>query len=229
MIAGVARALRWPALAEEAEDMKASGRQIVVWRHGSTAWNKERRFQGSSDIPLDDGGLSQADAAAATLQKLEPSIVVTSDAMRATQTAKPLALRCGLELVLEPRLREADLGAWEGLTREQVAERFPDEYAAWRQGTDIPRGGGETNLQVGLRAEAAIAELLAVLKEGQTLVVVTHGATARAALGQLLCLDAGSWRHLGTLGHGRWATLTERPFGWRLAEFNARPRHSSGD
>ncbi|MDQ1621182.1 MAG: glucosyl-3-phosphoglycerate phosphatase [Actinomycetota bacterium] len=209
--------------------MTVSGRQIVVWRHGSTTWNKERRFQGSSDLPLDEDGVRQAEAAAVTLQKLDPSILVTSDAVRARQTAGPLALRCGLEPVLEPRLREADLGAWEGMTREQVVQSFPDEYAAWRQGTDVRRGGGETNVQVAARAEAAIAELLTVLKEGQTMVVVTHGGTARATLGRLLCLDTASWRHLGTLGHGRWATLTERSFGWRLAEFNARPRPSSHD
>src|SRR3954471_20192679 len=111
--------------AEEVEQMTATGRWIVVLRHGSTAWNRESRFQGSTDLPLDDAGVRQADAAAAALEKLEPSVLVTSDSLRAVQTARPLAERCGVEPVLEPRLRESDLGVWEGLTRKQVADRFP--------------------------------------------------------------------------------------------------------
>ena len=200
-------------------------RRIVVWRHGRTAWNNDRRFQGTSDQPLDEAGMAQADSAARDLERLGPTVLVTSDATRASQTAAPLASRLGLAPVLDPRLREADLGAWEGLTRAQVAERFPREYASWRQGLDVRRGGGgETYVEVARRAEAALADALASLEPGQTLVAVTHGGTARAAIGRSLDLDPGSWCRLGTLGHGRWAVLEEESFGWRLAEHNTRPR-----
>lgn len=199
-------------------------RCIVVWRHGRTAWNKERRFQGTSDLPLDEAGVAQAESAARDLERLCPAALVTSDSTRASQTAALLASRCGVTAVLDPRLRETDLGAWEGLTRAQAAEDFPEEYAAWRQGLDIRRGGGETYIEVASRAEAALADALTALNPGQTLVVVTHGGTARAAIGRSIGLDSASWRSLGTLGHGRWATLDEVPFGWRLAEHNARPR-----
>lgn len=199
-------------------------RRIVVWRHGRTVWNSERRFQGGSDQPLDETGLAQADSAARELERSGPAALVTSDSLRASQTAASLASRLGLAPVLDPRLREADLGAWEGLTRGQVAERFPGEYASWRQGLDVRRGGGETFVEVAGRAEAALADALTGLEPGQTLVAVTHGGTARAAIGRCLDLDPGSWCRLGTLGHGRWAVLEEESFGWRLAEHNSRPR-----
>lgn len=203
--------------------MSTADRRIVVWRHASTAWNREKRFQGSSDVPLDDGGLQQAESAARELAKLEPTVLVTSDSQRAMQTATPLCRRLEIEPIVDARLQEADLGEWEGLTREQVAERFPDEYAAWRRGTDIARGGGETYRQVAERGAAAMSDALTGLDEGQTLVAVTHGSMARATVGRLLGLDAALWRNLGTLGHGRWARLKEVSYGWRLADFNARP------
>jgi broad specificity phosphatase PhoE len=216
--------IRTSASREADAAVRVATRRIVVWRHARTAWNKDRRFQGGSDQPLDETGVAQAEAAARDLEKLCPAALVTSDTTRAIQTAAPLASRCELSPVLDPRLREADLGAWEGLTRVQVAERFPQEYASWRQGLDIRRGGGETDVEVARRAEAALADALAALQPGQTLVAVTHGGTARVAIGRTLGLDSGSWRCLGTLGHGRWATLEERSFSWQLAEHNVRPR-----
>jgi probable phosphoglycerate mutase len=204
--------------------MSASTRHIVVWRHGRTAWNRERRFQGRTDLPLDETGTAEAESGAGDLVRLGPARLITSDSRRATQTAAALAARCGLGPVLDPRLREADLGAWEGLTRQRAAECFPAEYASWRQGLDVRRGGGETQVEVATRAEQALAEVLPTLAPGQTLVAVTHGGTARAAIGRWLGLDHDSWRSLGTLGHGRWSVLEERSFGWRLAAHNVRPR-----
>jgi glucosyl-3-phosphoglycerate phosphatase len=221
---GVGAVIRTSASREADPAVRVAMRRIVVWRHGGTAWNKERRFQGASDQPLDETGVAQVEAAARDLERLGPVALVTSDATRARQTAAPLASRCQLSPVLDPRLREADLGGWEGLTRVQVAERFPQEYASWRQGVDVRRGGGETDVEVAKRAEAALADALIALQPGQTLVAVTHGGTARVAIGRRLGLDSSSWRCLGTLGHGRWAMLKEMSFGWQLAEHNVRPR-----
>jgi glucosyl-3-phosphoglycerate phosphatase len=204
--------------------MTSISHRLVVWRHGRTTWNQDGRFQGRSDVPLSDAGLDEAAVAARAVAKLEPAALLSSDATRARQTALALADRCGLRPVLDPRLREADLGGWEGLTRDEAAERFPEEFAAWREGTDACRGGGESPTAVAARAYAAVADALVPLDAGQTLVAVTHGATARAVIGRLLGLDPPAWRQLCTLGHGRWAVLEQVPFGWRLAEFNARNR-----
>ena len=104
-------------------------RRVLLLRHGRTRWNAQRRFQGQADPPLDDIGRAQAYEVAALVAALEPQLIVSSDALRAAQTAAPLAEITGLPVQLEPRLRERSLGHWEGLTREEVQERYPDEFA----------------------------------------------------------------------------------------------------
>lgn len=209
--------------------MTAARRRVVVWRHGRTAWNREQRFQGSTDVPLDSVGLTQVDLAARHLERLNPTTVIASDAQRTRETAESLSRRTGRWATLDPRLREADIGAWEGLTRVEAARLFPDEYDAWRAGDDVRRGGGETLAEVAIRAGEAIDDALSRLSQDETLVVVTHGGTARAVLGRLLRLPPDHWRMLGTLGHARWSVLEERRSGWRLAEHNVRAPRRSGE
>ena len=72
-------------------DRHASARRLVFWRHGRTTWNAEQRFQGQTDIPLDDTGLAQAARAAKVLARLKPSLIVSSDLSRARATAQQLA------------------------------------------------------------------------------------------------------------------------------------------
>ncbi|NUR08024.1 MAG: histidine phosphatase family protein [Nocardioidaceae bacterium] len=192
---------------------------MVVVRHGQTAWNAAGRFQGRSDEPLDDVGAVQAQAAARKLSRLGPHAVLTSDSTRARQTADPLAVAAGLTPVPDPRLREVDIGAWEGLTRAEVQARFPEEYAGWRQGRDVRRGGGETLREAGERAESAVRERL----QDGTLVVVTHAGTGTALLGRMLRLAPETWRSLAGLSHGRWSVLEEASYGWRLEQHNVRP------
>ena len=122
--------------------------------------------------------------------------------------------------VLDPRLRELYLGSWEGLTGEQVQRSHPYEHAAWRAGRDIPRGGGETYRDAGDRAAACVRELLASVRPGGTLVAVTHGGTARAALAVLLGLPDAAWGSLSALGNCRWSVLVEADRGWRLERHN---------
>ncbi|MCW2679042.1 MAG: Phosphoglycerate mutase [Frankiales bacterium] len=141
-------------------------------------------------------------------------MVVTSDLVRASDTAQAL----GGAALVDPRLRELELGAWQGLTSEEARERFPDEHAAWRAGEDVPRGGGETYRQAGERAAACLLEHLPA--QG-TLLAVTHGGTARAALGVLLELPPASWARLVPLGNACWSVLVEGDVGWRLERHNA--------
>ena len=157
---------------------------------------------------------------ASVLAGASPALVVSSDLVRARDTAQALADAAGLDLVLDPRLRELDLGAWQGLTSEQARARFPDEHAAWRAGQDLPRGGGETYEQAGARAAAAVAQHVASVPPGGTLVAVTHGGTARAALGVLLGLPAAAWPRLAPLGNTCWSVLVEGDVGWRLERHN---------
>ena len=145
-------------------------------------------------------------------------VLVTSDLVRARDTAQAVADVLGMPLLHDPRLRELHLGAWQGLTSDEARERFPEEHRAWRAGEDGPRGGGETYRDAGERAAACLREH--VPDEG-TLLAVTHGGTARAALGVLLELPPSTWGRLAPLGNACWSVLVEGHFGWRLERHNA--------
>jgi probable phosphoglycerate mutase len=159
---------------------------------------------------------------APALAALEPAQLLSSDLARAAATAAPLAAATGLPVTYDPRLRELHLGAWQGLTLSEAAERYPDEHAAWRGGTDVARGGGETYADAAARASACLLERLPALPPGRTLVAVTHGGTARATLAALLELPAASWGRLTGLGNCSWSVLVEHPLGWRLEQHGAR-------
>ncbi|MBC7679694.1 MAG: histidine phosphatase family protein, partial [Pseudorhodobacter sp.] len=159
-------------------------RRLVLLRHGRTSHNASGVIQGQLDIALDELGRAQAVAAARVLAAVRPDVLVSSDLSRARETAEVLAAACDLPVTFDPRLRELDLGSWQGLTSEQAREQHPDEHAAWLDGVDVPRGGGETYAQAGARAAEAVLSL--ELPPDGTLVAVTHGGTARAAVAALL-------------------------------------------
>lgn len=196
-------------------------RRVLLLRHGRTAWNAERRYQGQADPPLDDVGRAQAYEVAALVASLQPAVIVSSDASRAMQTAHPLGEIAGRPIVVDPRLRERSLGHWEGLTRDEVAQRYPDEFADWLDGRDVSRRGGETREQVAVRARAAFD----ALPDVELAVLVTHSATAMALCTDLLGLSQE--RHvLGPLANCHWSELRCEPDGaprWQLRAHNAGP------
>nr|WP_269205114.1 histidine phosphatase family protein [Motilibacter aurantiacus] len=197
-----------------------------MWRHGRTVWNAQLRFQGQTDVPLDEVGVDQARRAARMLASLDPALIVASDLQRAADTAAALAAVTGLEVLTDAGLRETNAGAWQGLTSAQIAEQFPDEWSAWHRGEpDVRPGGGETRLEVAARACDTLAKAVAQVGPGETVVAVTHGGAARTALASLIGLPSGVWGALGGLSNCNWSVLTEdgeRGEGlWRLMEHNA--------
>jgi broad specificity phosphatase PhoE len=194
-------------------------RRLLVWRHGRTEWNATGRFQGQLDPPLDDEGRAQAARTAphlaAGLHGTE-TVVVSSDLQRAVDTAAPLAGLLGLRLRLDERLREHGLGCWEGLTRDEVAERHPEQYADWMAGRPVPGRGGEAQAEVAARALAAVADL----PPATTAVLVTHGGTAGRLVEALLGLGAEHRRVFGPLGNCHWSELSFQASGWRLMRHN---------
>ena len=178
-------------------------------------------MQGQLDIALDEVAREQAHAVAGVLAQAAPVAVLTSDLSRALETARPLAVASGVDLTPDRRLRELDLGTWQGLTAAQAQERYPGEYAAWRAGADVSRGGGETYRDAGERAAACLREALSAVPAGETLVAVTHGGTARAALGVLLELPDVTWGRLVALDNACWSVLVESSRGWRLERHGA--------
>lgn len=99
---------------------------FVLVRHGQTAWNVEGRYQGQADIPLDETGLEQAAHVAKVLAKQRFDAVISSDLARARVTAERIASALGLKLRVDKRLREIDLGEWEGQLFTDIAHRYPE-------------------------------------------------------------------------------------------------------
>ncbi|MEU5009418.1 histidine phosphatase family protein [Streptomyces sp. NPDC021749] len=200
---------------------KAPGRRIVLWRHGQTAWNLERRFQGSTDIELTEAGLAQARRSARLLAALRPDAIIASDLRRATATANELAVLTRLDVTHDAALRETYAGSWQGLTHEEILGRYGEEYTAWKRGEPVRRGGGELETEVADRAAPVVLNHADKLPENGTLVVVSHGGTIRTTIGRLLGLEAHHWEGLGGLSNCCWSVLGEGARGWRLLEHNA--------
>lgn len=194
--------------------------RLILWRHGRTAWNAAGRFQGQLDPPLDAHGRRQAAAAApyvAAGLSPEDTVVVSSDLDRAAETARAVAGLLGVRLRLDERLREHGMGSWEGLTRDEVADRFPDQHTDWMAGRPVLGRGGEEPADVGSRAVAALADLPPVA----VAVVVTHGGTAGRLMEQLLDLRPDHRRVLGPLGNCAWSELVVQGDRWRLLRHNS--------
>ena len=203
-------------------------RRLVIWRHGRTQWNAEQRFQGQTDVDLDEVGIAQAERAAGMLASLRPTVIVSSDLRRARNTAEPLARLLDMSVVEDPDLRETFAGAWEGLTRAELEQLPGPSIAEWAVHSHIrPGGNGETRLEVATRVVAAVERALVQVPDGGCLVLVTHGGAARAGIGALLGLPPEHWAMLGVLSNASWSVLIESrqldvggpP--WRLAEYNA--------
>src|SRR5438034_11161678 len=102
---------------------------LLLARHGETDWNRDRRWQGHADPPLNDSGREQARALARELAADPPSAVYTSDLSRSHETAAIVAAELGLPVTADARLREVDVGEWSGLLWSEIAERYPDGAA----------------------------------------------------------------------------------------------------
>ncbi|HUR14678.1 MAG TPA: histidine phosphatase family protein, partial [Mycobacteriales bacterium] len=152
-------------------------RRVVLLRHGRTAHNADGRIQGQLDVPLDELGLVQAQALGTVFASEPPSVVVSSDLARARETARAVCEHVGVPLRLDPRLRETHFGRWQGLTGDEVSARWPALWERWRRGDDCPVDG-ETRVEVGDRAAAVVTEVLPSVKDGESLLLVTHGGTA---------------------------------------------------
>lgn len=187
----------------------------MLWRHGQTTWNVEQRFQGQTDIPLDETGEAQAEHAARRLVALRPSAIVASDLSRAQQTAAPLARLAGLQVTPDKDLRERFGGDWEGLTDGEIRERYPAERSTWNP------PNGETTSVVAERVYGALSRIAASLADGQLAVVVSHGAALRLGMERLLGLPPEAAGVLGPLANCAWSVLGQRETRWRLLEHNA--------
>jgi probable phosphoglycerate mutase len=207
---------------------------LVLVRHGETDWNLSGRAQGHADVPLNCTGRAQARAVARALAGFGPARLWSSDLARARQTAEAIAGVTGLAIECDPRLREYDVGERSGLTLEEAAERFPEEYAAYRAGrsaTLVP--GEETTERVRDRVTTALLDCFAGLSGGETGIAVMHGACLRVGVMGLLGWPWEHARALVGMENGAYCVLTHDPVQdrIRLTSYNEKAgtfRHGPG-
>ena len=149
-------------------------------RHGETNWNRENRFQGHADTPLNEAGRAQARALTQDLEPGSIDAIYSSPLIRAHETALILAERLGVAVEQTSALMEVDVGSWSGLTRTEAEARFPHGYRRWLEyghGWD----DGESYDELGARV---VSELLRIAEAHphRTVLAVTHGGPIRSAL-----------------------------------------------
>jgi len=168
--------------------------RLYVVRHGATQLSAEDRFAGSTDVELSDEGRAQAAALGRRLHDGRLDAVYASPMSRARETASLASAGSNLPVNVLDGLREIGHGHWEGLTRRDVEQRFPEEYANWEADpfTFAPEGG-ESGLSVMARALPVLRRIV-VANTGKTVAVVSHKATIRLVLCSLLGIDARGYR-----------------------------------
>jgi broad specificity phosphatase PhoE len=164
--------------------------ELVCVRHGRTAWNAERRFQGHADIPLDEEGRAQAQALAAHLRGESFDLAVTSDLIRAATTAELIC--AGRDLVLErdTDLREMQFGVWEGLTWDEILAAWPEmDEAHEKSPRHYTPEGGESFEAVAARVARVIAKVTARLPPDGRALLVSHAGVMHAMVRVMLGAD----------------------------------------
>lgn len=164
--------------------------RLLLVRHGQTDWNKAGLWQGHADRRLTETGRAQAMALADLLaaqreEELRAGVAAfdhiwVSDLSRAGETAEIIARRLELEISVDARLRELDVGDWSGRPREEIRARDPGSLLAFEQGDPaIQAGGGESRIEIRQRAHAFVEDR-AASSAGERLIVVTHLGVIRA-------------------------------------------------
>ncbi|SJZ37427.1 alpha-ribazole phosphatase [Selenihalanaerobacter shriftii] len=169
--------------------------EIILVRHGETLWNKESKFQGSTDTVLSPLGIEQAEKLADRFKEEELDVVYASNLQRAVKTAKAVAKHHEIVVNEEPKLQEASFGEWEGLTFDQIKEKDGKKLDAWlKDPITVRTPDGEKFEDVQERAMEALDEIRDK-HQGEKVLVAAHGGTIRALLVELLGMPLSNfWR-----------------------------------
>ena len=162
--------------------------EIILVRHGETAWNANEVFRGQLDVELNETGQKQAELLAEFLSGLKLDTIYSSPLVRARKTAEPLAHRQQLEIQVSDGLIDLDFGAWQGLTPEEVSKKYPELYQLWIKNPQlVVMPGGES---LGDVRERALGVVNGVLNQQQgTVVLVSHRVVNKVLICALLGLD----------------------------------------
>lgn len=193
--------------------------RFIFVRHGETAWNREFRLQGTSDVPLNSLGARQAEAVAACFPQ-RPDILFVSPLARAAGFAAPLAARFSLAPVVLPELREMSFGRWEGLRYEDMDGEAQKQFELWyADPVNTCPPGGEAVAVLRARIQSAVEKMAAGTGEGQTAAVFTHGGVVRVAVTMLMGLPPKTAGRL-QIDPGSLTVLDFLGGCWRLVRLN---------
>ena len=160
---------------------------LLLIRHGETAWNAEARFRGQTDIALSPRGRRQAEALARSLPPSFPiAHIYSSPLPRCLETARPLATALGLAVAAEPRLIDLDYGEWSGQPIAEVAEQFPQEYAAWLAGDLSFRFPGGEPVSAPVERLRSFVDDVIERHQSDVVAMVTHNVLCKIATCLLL-------------------------------------------
>ena len=187
--------------------MKTAPVEITLVRHGQSESNVTGRWQGHGDSPLSAEGRAQAASLAKRLMDQRYDRLVSSDLQRASHTARAVGAAVGMEPELLERWREIDVGDWEGLTRDEVAERFPEQIEALEGGQAIKIGGAESWLDLAERTRASYDALAGELEPGQRAIVFAHGGVIASLVGSLFGIAPSRPRRLGNVSNTAMTTV----------------------
>ncbi|TSE00029.1 histidine phosphatase family protein [Skermania sp. ID1734] len=210
--------------------MVSRTRRLLLLRHGQTDWNASDRMQGQLDTDLSELGRTQAKDVAREISAKAPVAVISSDLRRAYDTAVAVGEAAQLPVQVDERLRETNLGEWQGLNHVEVDEQYPGARVAWRRDATMSPPGGESRVDVAHRAVPLVQELLATQADWDRgpVVLVAHGGLVAALTAALLDLPVDRWPVLGGLGNASWVQLSAHNGGespdWRLDVWNASTR-----
>ena len=163
--------------------------KLLLTRHGQTDWNIAGRYQGQSDVPLNQTGQTQAAQIAKRLSTETIHAIYTSDLSRAANTAQAIADFHQLEIKKDSRLRELSFGDWEGMTYKEMSAHSPDLFSKWMTDSmNISTPNGETLAQLAARVKSAFDQIKDDHKD-QTVLVVSHSGALQSLLAVTLGVD----------------------------------------
>lgn len=188
-------------------------RRLILLRHGQTNYNASFRMQGQLDTDLSELGVRQAHAVGRFLAPRRPWTILSSDLRRARDTAAALATEVGLDVLTDTRLRETNLGLWQGMTHSEVDDQWPDARQQWRGRPRWSPPEGESRIDVARRTRAVVDELVHQSPEWSEhpAVIVAHGGAIAALTAALLELPVEQYPVFNGLGNTCWVQLSAHP------------------
>jgi len=162
---------------------------LLLVRHGETDWNAGRRIQGQTDVPLNDKGLAQAQAAANYLKPRSITAIYSSDLLRAWRTAEIIGREHPVEIQPDKRLREMHFGIWEGKNIVDIREEDPERHERWLTDPEFAPDGAETVMQMVERIGAFMADIRETHNDEQEVLLVAHGGTLQILVGLAIGLN----------------------------------------